>query len=73
MRLTRGKSPVREFRTPGSVRGRPGNWPSYRVSVCPVKPNSLSLRWFFVRILTVNFPAITPGTPITLFIPFSDR
>jgi hypothetical protein len=25
-----GKSPVRENCTPGSVRGRPGNWPSYR-------------------------------------------
>jgi hypothetical protein len=24
------KSPVRENRTPGSVRGRSGNWPSYR-------------------------------------------
>jgi hypothetical protein len=24
------KSPVREHRTPGSVRGRSGNWPSYR-------------------------------------------
>jgi len=24
------KSPVRENRTPGSVRGRLGNWPSYR-------------------------------------------
>ena len=23
------KSPVREFRTPGSVGGRSGNWPSY--------------------------------------------
>ena len=29
MRVTL-RSPVREFRTPGSVRGRPGNWPSYR-------------------------------------------
>ncbi len=24
------KSPVRSCRTPGSVRGRSGNWPSYR-------------------------------------------
>jgi RNA-directed DNA polymerase len=27
---TRGKSPVRECRTPGSVRGVPGNWHPYR-------------------------------------------
>jgi hypothetical protein len=27
------KSPVREYRTPGSVRGRSGNWPSYRDGV----------------------------------------
>jgi hypothetical protein len=27
------KSPVRENRTPGSVRGRSGNWPSYRDDV----------------------------------------
>jgi hypothetical protein len=25
------KSPVREHRTPGSVRGRSGDWPSYRM------------------------------------------
>ena len=30
VRLTRGRSPVREFRTLGSVRGAPGNRRSYR-------------------------------------------
>jgi hypothetical protein len=28
--MTRGRSPVREGRTPGSVRGVPGNWHPYR-------------------------------------------
>jgi RNA-directed DNA polymerase len=28
------QSPVRENRTPGSVRGRSGNWPSYRHDAC---------------------------------------
>jgi hypothetical protein len=29
------KSPVRENRTPGSVRGLPGNWQSYRDQLFP--------------------------------------
>jgi|GEM_PF-3985109 len=29
------KSPVRENRTPGSVRGLPGNWQSYRAQLFP--------------------------------------
>ncbi len=28
------KSPVRKIRTPGSERGLPGNWLSYRDNVC---------------------------------------
>ena len=31
---TRGRSPVRELRTPGSVRGAPGNGRLYRDSTC---------------------------------------
>ena len=35
------KSPVRENRTPGSVRGRLGNWPSYR----DAEGKGVTVRW----------------------------
>ena len=40
------KSPVRENRTPGSVRGRSGNWPSYRDDVKVMKEKTArKSRW----------------------------
>ena len=36
------KSPVRENRTPGSVRGLLGNWQSYRDSGCSLRSHPLN-------------------------------
>jgi hypothetical protein len=67
------KSPVRENRTPGSVRGRLGNWPSYRdggITYVP-KGRRKMMKKVCVKTKSINLPLLLLGLIILILFTLS--